>query len=338
MLQQTKKKQKSTIYNFGAGPAMMPDAVMQEVHAEWFDWQESGMSIVEVGHRTPQFMNLMVEAENDLRALLNIPESYHVLFLGGSARAQFGMIPLNLLSHHRQAGYLVSGMWSEMAYEEAKRLRQAYCIASSVDTHYCSAPTPLHWQLQDNTGYIYYTSNETVNGVCFEGVPPVGQIPLVADMTSSLLSEPLDINNFGLIFAGSQKNIAPAGLTIVIVRKDLLETTPELPIPSMWDYRVHATNRSLYATPPTFNCYMAAKMFQWIKDQGGVAALQSLNLQKSSKLYDYIDSSSFYHCGIEKNYRSVMNVCFQLVKPDLETLFVEEASQAGLRALKGHKK
>lgn len=326
------------IYNFGAGPAMMPEPVMQAAHAEWFDWQGQGMSVIEIGHRTPSFMAMLADAETCLRQLLHIPESYHVLFLGGAARTQFAMVPLNLLSQQRSGGYLVTGVWSEMAFEEAKRIKSAYCVASSTAEQYTQVPSPLQWQIQDNTGYVYYTSNETVNGVRFPEVPKFGgHIPLVVDMTSSLLSEPLTISDYGLIFAGAQKNIAPAGMTIVIVRADLLDHLPELPIPTMLDYRVHATQHSLYATPPTFNCYMAYKMFQWLQAEGGLEVIQQKNREKAALLYDYIDTSAFYQCKIEKTCRSIMNVCFSLPTVELETAFVTQAAQAGLYALKGHR-
>lgn len=333
-----KQNQKATIYNFGAGPAMMPEPVMRAAHAEWFDWQQQGMSVVEIGHRTSAFMTLLTDAETRLRRLLAIPEQYHVLFIGGAARSHFAMVPINLLAKQQTSGYFVTGIWSQMAFEEAKRLRSAYCIASESAEGFIRAPNPLQWQIQDNTAYVYYATNETVNGVRFADVPSLGShIPLVADMTSSLLSEPLNITDYGLIFAGSQKNIAPAGMTVVIIRSDLLDFVPELPIPTMLDYRTHATHHSLYATPPTFNCYMAAKMFEWLEAEGGLAVMQQRNLQKATKLYDYIDASTFYHCKIEAAYRSIMNVCFFLPNAELEATFVTEAAQAGLYALKGHK-
>lgn len=335
---QNQKQKKTQTYNFGAGPAMMPEPVMQAAHAEWFDWQNQGMSVVEIGHRTPAFMAMMADAEAYLRQLLVIPEQYHVLFLGGPARAQFAMVPLNFLRNHQRGGYLVSGVWSKMALQEAQRLKAAYCIASTENTGFTHAPSPMEWQIQDATSYVYYSSNETVNGVRFAAVPKFGQhLPLIADMTSSLLSEPLSISDYGLIFAGAQKNIAPAGMTVVIVRADLLEQQSEIPIPTMLDYRVQAQHHSLYATPPAFNCYMAYKMFQWLQEEGGVAVMQQRNIQKSTKMYDYIDASSFYRCPIEKTSRSIMNVCFSLPKPEWEVSFVEQAAQAGLYALKGHK-
>lgn len=311
---------------------------MQAVHEEWFDWQNQGMSVVEIGHRTPAFMDMLRNAEQSLRDLLAIPESYHVLFMGGAARTHFALVPLNLLSKQQQGGYLVSGIWSQMAFEEAQRIKSAYCIASASAEGFIRAPNPLQWQLQDNTAYVYYASNETVNGIRFPDIPKFGQnLPLIADMTSSLLSEPLPICDYGLIFAGSQKNIAPAGMTVVIVRADLLAHLPELPIPTMMDYRVHAANHSLYATPPAFNCYMAYKMFQWLQAEGGVSVMHQRSLQKSAKLYDYIDESSFYQCKIEQSSRSLMNVCFFLPTSELDAAFLTQAQQAGLYALKGHK-
>lgn len=328
---------KSRPYNFGAGPAALPESVLLEAQAELLNWQGRGLSILETGHRTPEFQQVMQEAEADFRALLSIPDDYHVLFLGGAARTQFAMVPMNLMTPGQQAGYLISGLWSSLAFDEACKVKSAYCIANSDHHGFRKIPDPTDWQLRHNTTFIYYTPNETVNGVRFPEVPKTGDIPLVADMTSCLLSEPLDISKFGLIFAGAQKNIAPAGLTVVIVRASLLETLIDPIIPTMMDYRTHVIHKSLYATPPVFNCYMAAKMFKWIKAQGGVPALYKINCEKAAKLYDFIDSSPFYQCLIEPNSRSLMNVCFSLVKPELEDEFLIKANLRGLCALKGHR-
>lgn len=328
---------KSRPYNFGAGPATLPESILLEAQAELLSWQGCGMSIMETGHRTSEFQQLMDEAERDLRELLVIPDHYYVLFLGGAARTQFAMVPMNLLSNDQQAGYLISGIWSAQAYDEAHKLTSAYCIASSGNGAFTRTPDPLNWQLRDNTAYVYYTPNETVNGIRFSTIPRMGDIPLVADMTSCLLSEPIDVSRFGLIFAGAQKNIAPAGLTIVIIRADLLEMFGETPIPTMMDYRTHVTHKSLYATPPMFNCYLAGKMFKWIKAQGGVQALYQINQEKAAKLYHYIDASTFYHCPVEPDSRSIMNVCFSLEKPELEDAFLTKANLRGLYALKGHR-
>ena len=328
---------KSRPYNFGAGPATLPESILLEAKAELLNWQGHGISILETGHRTPEFQQLMQEAEADLRDLLAIPDNYHVLFLGGAARTQFAMVPMNLMSQSKQAGYLVSGVWSAQAYEEGRKLTSAYCIASSGQTGFRQTPDPVNWQIRSNTAYVYYTPNETINGVRFAEVPNTGDIPLIVDMTSCLLSEPIDISKFGLIFAGAQKNIAPAGLTVVIVRSDLLAAPGTLPIPTMMDYRTHVMHKSLYATPPVFNCYMAAKMFKWVKAQGGVDTLYQINCEKAAKLYHYIDTSTEYHCPVESHSRSLMNVCFSLTKPQLEDEFLTQASLHGLCALKGHR-
>lgn len=339
-------------YNFGAGPATLPESILLDVQAELLNWQGSGMSILEVGHRTPEFIALMDQAEVDLRDLLAIPDNYQVLFLGGAARTQFAMIPMNLIAKGNKAGYLISGIWSKLAFEEACHLKSAYCIASSEQTGFTQTPvipvregshrqhgnqTSLAMTIAENTAYVYYTPNETVNGVRFANPPKTGDVPLIADMTSCLLSEPLNITDFGLIFAGTQKNISPAGLTIVIIRDDLLEQQQALPIPSMMSYRIQADNKSRYATPPVFNCYFAAKMFQWVKACGGVEALYQINCQKAAKLYQYIDTSSFYQCRVEKHSRSLMNVCFSLEKPALESVFLSGAKAHGLYALQGHR-
>lgn len=328
---------KTRAYNFGAGPAMLPESVLLEAQAELLNWQGLGLSVMEIGHRTAEFCALMAALEAGLRELIFIPDNYRVLFLGGAARTQFAMIPMNLLSKDQQAGYLVSGVWSGLAYEEACKLSRAYCVASSEDAGFMTIPEPSTWQLQDNTGYLYYTPNETINGVRFSAVPAVKDMPIIADMTSCLLSEPVNVADFGLIFAGAQKNIAPAGLTIVIIRADLLETVTESPVPTMLDYRTHVNNQSLYATPPSFNCYLALKMFNWIKSQGGVEALYQLNCKKAVALYDYIDQSPFYHCSVQKHARSLVNVCFSIVDLTLEDEFLTRAKQRGLLALKGHR-
>lgn len=324
-------------YNFGAGPATLPEVILREAQDELLNWQGCGMSVLEVGHRTPPFVALMEEAEVLWRDLLGIPKDYHVLFIGGPARLQFAMIPMNLLNHHQKAGYLVSGVWSAMAYEECQLLKHAYCVANSTHGGAYSVPHPLDFEIHDQTSYVYYTSNETINGVRFPEVPQFGDIPLVVDMTSSLLSEPLNIEDYGLIFAGAQKNIAPAGLTVVIIKDEMLQKATEYPIPTMLNYRTHIANHSLYATPPTFNCYLMLNMLKWVKAQGGVKSLYQMNLQKAHKLYDFIDSHPFYHCRVEKKSRSIMNVCFHLQHAELESKFLTESTMAGLLALKGHR-
>ncbi|WP_058524029.1 3-phosphoserine/phosphohydroxythreonine transaminase [Legionella birminghamensis] len=323
-------------YNFGAGPAMLPEAILTEVQAELLDWNNTGMSVMEIGHRTKEFTQIMEEAETLLRELLAIPDHYHVLFIAGAARTQFGMIPLNFLSGDRKAGYLQTGIWSEMAYEEACRLSNAYSVCQA-DKDYTAIPGRSGWEILPDTSYLYYTPNETVNGLRFAELPKFNDIHLIADMTSCLLSEPININDYGMIFAGAQKNIANAGLTLVIVRDDLIQQINSLTIPTMLDYRTFTSTRSMYATPPTFNCYLALKMFQWIKGQGGVGALHQLNCMKSQLLYDFIDSSDFYYCKIKKENRSLLNVCFNLAASHLENEFLAAAKNDDLLALAGHR-
>lgn len=324
-------------YNFGAGPATLPLEILKEAQGEFLNWHEKGMSIMEIGHRTSDFVELLDETRALLKEILNIPNNYHVLFLGEPARSQFAIIPMNLLSYNQQAGYLVSGVWSGLALAECQKIRQAYCIATSEAEGFIDTPKQNNWYLAENTGYVYYTTNETINGVRFANTPKFGDIPLVADMTSSILSEPININDFGIIFAGAQKNIAPAGLSVLIIREDLIEQNVDYIIPTMFDYKTHVKNDSLYATPPTFNCYMANKMFKWIKEQGGVEKLYENNLLKANKLYDYIDNSDFYYCKVVKSARSFMNVCFNMFREDLTQEFLTQSSQRGLLALKGHR-
>ena len=324
-------------YNFGAGPATLPESILIEAQAELLNWHGQGMSILEIGHRTPAFQALMQEAEMDLRDLLAIPDSYDVLFLGGAARTQFAMVPMNLITSGQTAGYLVSGVWSGLAYDEACKLKSAYCLRNADTSAYRQSPDINDLSIRDNTSYVYYTPNETINGVRYSSVPKTGSVPLIADMTSCLLSEPIDVSDYGLIFAGAQKNIAPAGLTVVIIRSSLLTAISETAIPTMLDYRTHSQQHSLYATPPMFNCYLAAKMFKWVKAQGGVSLLHQINRKKAEKLYNYIDSSTAYQCLVEKESRSLMNVCFSLNQPEREDVFLIEAARAGLYALKGHR-
>lgn len=324
-------------YNFGAGPAMLPESILKEAQAEFLDWQGLGMSVMEIGHRTPEFTQLMEETEQQLRDLLAVPAHYHVLFLSMAARSQFAMVPMNLLGPGEEAGYLVTGTWSAMAYEEALKIKQAYCVASSEANNFRSVPARDQWQIKPNSAYLFYTPNETIHGVRIATPPDVGTIPLVADMTSCILSEPLDISKFGLIFAGAQKNIANSGLTIAIVRDDLLNKIQDQHLPTMFDYRTYAKTHSMYATPPTYNCYLANKMFRWIKAQGGIQALYEINQLKAASLYNFIDNSNFYRCPVDKNDRSLMNVCFTIKDQSLETEFLNQAKQQGLLALKGHK-
>ncbi|MBA2649895.1 MAG: 3-phosphoserine/phosphohydroxythreonine transaminase [Legionella sp.] len=327
---------KTRVFNFGAGPAMLPLPILEAAKAEFLNWDGHGLSILEVGHRTPECVELFAQAGQAVREILTIPENYHILFLGGAARTQFAMIPLNLLKPGEQAAYLISGIWSQLAFNEATMLKRAYCISSEHTGCFNTVPKPKDLQFKKNSAYVYYTSNETINGIRFPYVPQTNGIPLIADMTSSLLSEPIDITQYALVFAGAQKNISNAGLTLVIIRDDLLKSTG-LPIPSMLNYKVQVQHRSLYATPPVFNCYLALKMFHWIKAQGGVEALYKQNCLKAEKLYQFIDASDFYTSAVDKEVRSLVNLCFSIKQKDLETKFLNQSTQKGLLYLKGHR-
>ena len=327
------------VYNFGAGPAMLPESILRDAQKELLDWQQTGMSILEVGHRTAEFRALLDESENTLRRLLKIPTNYHVLFLSGPARMLFSMIPMNFLAAEDTADYLVTGIWSQMALQEAQKLKQARCVVSGEKNGFTSVPEKALWQLNDKAAYFYYTPNETVNGLyCPRStITNIDKIPVIADMTSCLLAEPICIDDYDLIFAGAQKNIANAGMTLVIIRDEFVKTIKNTKLPTVFDFRTHIEHRSLYTTPPTFNCYLAYKMFAWILQQGGVHALYAINQQKAAALYQYIDKSSFYTCSIEKAYRSLFNVCFNLPNTALEKLFVEDAKKSNLYGLQGHR-
>lgn len=316
---------------------MLPESILKEAQEELLNWHGLGMSVLEVGHRTLEFTELLARAEQTLRDLLHIPNSYHVLFLGMASRTQFAMIPMNFLNPDQEAGYIVTGLWSQMAFQEAQLLKKAYCIRSEEQGGFISVPEDKVILAQENTGYVYYTPNETVHGVKFPYTPKVKNAPLIADMTSCLLSEPLDIQKYGLIFSGAQKNIANAGLTIVIVRNDLLERAPNPVIPTMLHYKTQAQHHSLYATPPVFNIYLASKMFDWLKSQGGIESVFTQNCMKAAKIYQYLDSSDFYTTKVRPEARSIMNVCFSLQDSSLEEKFILCAEQRGLCALKGHR-
>jgi phosphoserine aminotransferase len=328
-------------YNFGAGPATLPEAILHEVQHELLEWQETGMSILEIGHRTTQFRDLLEHTENKLRYLLNISKNYHVLFLGSAARMLFAMIPLNFLHANESAGYLVSGLWSKLAYTEAQKITHAYCIASGEEHSFTTIPPRSSWHINANTNYLYYTPNETVHGIyCPRSQLHVpnnnNRLPIIADMTSCLLTEPIKIDDYDLIFASAQKNLANAGLTVVIIRDDMLNNIRNNNLPTMLDFRTHVIHKSLYATPPTFNCYLANKMLHWIEQQGGVHVLYAINQLKAQKIYQFIDESTFYTCKVDPKYRSNINICFDVSNTNLENLFVKQATMHNLLALRGH--
>lgn len=324
------------VYNFCAGPAALPTAVLEKASAEMLDYQGNGLSVMEMSHRSAEYVAIAEKAEADLRELLSIPASYKVLFMQGGATAQFAMIPMNLLRGKSTADYINTGQWSAKAIKEASRYCDVNIAASSEEESFTQAPKQSELKLNPNAAYVHYTPNETIGGVEFDYIPDTGDVPLVADFSSSILSRDLDISKFGLIYAGAQKNIGPAGLCIVIVREDLLGDVLE-GTPTAMNYLVAADNGSMYNTPATYSWYLAGLVFQWLKDQGGVSAMATINDRKAKKLYDYIDGSGFYANPVAKENRSCMNVPFTLKDDALDKVFLKEADAKGLLNLKGHR-
>ena len=326
-----------TIYNFSAGPAVLPKEVLQQAQAELIDWHGSGMSVMEMSHRGKEFMGIQAQAEADLRELLGIPVNYKVLFLQGGASLQFSMIPLNLLHGKLSADYVNTGEWSKKAISEAKKYCYVNVVANNTDRNASYVPAFATWKLDKDAAYVHYAPNETIGGVEFNWVPDTGMVPLVADMSSCILSRPVDVSRYGLIYAGAQKNIGPAGLTIVIVRDDLVgHADPRLP--ALLDYKTYAENDSMYNTPPTYGIYIAGLVFQWLKKNGGIAAMEQTNIAKAKLLYAAIDASNgFYNCPVAAADRSRMNVPFTLKDANLDGDFVKQAAAHGLLQLKGHR-
>lgn len=323
-------------YNFSAGPAALPEAVLQQAKEELLDWQGSGMSVMEMSHRGKEFMSIAETAEQDLRELLAIPANYKVLFLQGGASAQFAMVPLNLLRGKTRADYINTGAWSKKAIAEAGRYCEVNVAASSEAEKFSTVPDLVDWNRSSDAAYLHYTPNETIGGVEFPFIPETGDAPLVADMSSTILSRPLDVSKFGVIYAGAQKNIGPAGLTIVIVRDDLIgETLPTTP--AMFDYKIHADAGSMYNTPPTYGWYLAGLVFKWLKQQSGLQGMAEINKRKAGKLYNAIDQSDFYANPVDPACRSWMNVPFTLADSGLDKIFLNEAAEQGMITLKGHR-
>ncbi len=322
------------VYNFSAGPAVLPEEVLQTARDEMLDWHGSGMSVMEMSHRGKEFMGIAAEAESDLRELLSIPSNYKVLFLQGGASAQFSMVPMNLVRGKKSADYINTGEWSKKAIKEAKKYCEVKIAASSEDRNFTYAPKEL--KLDSDAAYVHYTPNETIGGVEFNWVPETGNVPLVADMSSNILSRKIDVSKYGLIYAGAQKNIGPAGLTIVIVREDLMgETVPGTP--TMFDYKIHAENDSMYNTPPTYGLYIAGLVFKWLKNMGGIEKMEAKNIEKAKILYDYLDASEFFQSPVARDDRSRMNVPFTLKDASRDEAFLKGAKAANMVQLKGHR-
>jgi phosphoserine aminotransferase len=327
----------STIYNFNAGPAILPASVLERAQHELRDYQGRGMSILEMSHRSPEYEAINAEAAERLKRLLGVGNEYHVLFLQGGASLQFAMLPLNFLPPGASADYLITGAWAEKAYEEALRVGQAREAASTAANDYRSVPSQADIALDPHAAYVHITSNETIQGIQWHTWPDVGDRPLVADMSSDILSRPLETQRFALIYAGAQKNLGPAGVTVVVIRDSFLQSASSN-LPTMLRYATHVKNRSLYNTPPVFAVYMVNLVLGWIEEQGGLAAIAERNQRKAATLYQVIDTSGgFYRGHAEPDYRSLMNVTFRLPDEALEKRFVTEASARGMVGLAGHR-
>jgi phosphoserine aminotransferase len=326
----------SRVFNFSAGPAALPEEVLKQAQEEMLDCRGSGMSVMEMSHRGKEFSGIAAQAETDLRELMAIPDNYKVLFLQGGASSQFTAIPMNLLRGSQGADYICTGSWSKKAISEAKRYCEVNIAATTEESSFTTTPDQNNLQLSSEAAYVHYTPNETIQGVEFPYVPDTGDIPLVADMSSNILSRPVEVSKFGMIYAGAQKNIGPAGLTVVIIREELLgDVVPSTP--TMFNYATMADAGSMYNTPPTYGWYLAGLVFQWLKKKGGLQGMAEINERKAGKLYAAIDASGFYKNPVEMKSRSWMNVPFTLADAELDASFLEEAKKAGLVTLKGHR-
>ena len=326
----------SRVHNFSAGPAALPTAVLERAREEMLDYAGTGMSVMEMSHRSSAFIDIAERAEADLRQLLAVPDDYEVLFLQGGATTQFAMVPMNLLDGAARADYVNTGSWSKKAIKEAGRFCEVNVAASSENTNFDRIPAFSEWTLSADAAYLHICSNETIGGVQFHELPDGVACPLVADMSSDILSRPIEVSRFGLIYAGAQKNIGPAGLTVVIIKKDLIGRAGS-GVPSMLDYAVHAEADSMSNTPPTYSWYLAGLVFRWLKEQGGLVAMEAVNRRKAGALYAAIDQSNFYRCPVEQGARSLMNVPFTLADSALDGAFLSGAEARGLTNLKGHR-
>ncbi len=324
------------VYNFSAGPSMLPLPVLEKVKEDLLNYQGSGQSVMEMSHRSDAFKKIIKEAEEDLRELMSIPDNYKVLFVQGGGTLQFSMIPFNLLRNSKKADYALTGTWAKKAYKEACKFGDIKVLASSEEDTFTWVPKFGKEDVRPDADYVYITTNNTIYGTAYNYVPETGDVPLVADMSSNILSEPVDVSKFGIIWAGAQKNVGPAGVTIVIIREDLLGFAGA-EVPTYLDYKIHADNDSMYNTPPCFAIYVAGEVFKHIKETGGLEAMQKRNREKAAKLYDYIDSSDLYKSPVAKEDRSMMNVVFVTGDAALDKKFVAEAKEAGLVNLSGHR-
>ena len=325
------------VYNFSAGPAVLPESVLQEAASEMLDYQGTGMSVMEMSHRSAAFKKIIEDAEADLRDLMSIPDNYKVLFLQGGATLQFAGIPMNLMTGSGKADYIVSGSWSKKAFKEAALLGDARCVASSEDKTFSYIPDVDSLDLDPDADYVYICENETIYGTHYHKLPDTGDVPLVSDVSSCFLSEPIDVSKYGVIYGGVQKNIGPAGVVIVIVREDLLKDKWIDNTPTIMRWKAQAEGGSMVNTPPCYGIYICGKVFKWIKAQGGLEGMKKINEAKAKLLYDYLDSTDFYIATAAVEDRSIMNVPFVTGDTDLDAKFVAQAKEAGIENIKGHR-
>jgi len=325
----------SRIYNFSAGPGVLPESVLQKVQAEMLDYRGNGMSVMEMSHRSKAFDDIIKKAEADLRKLMQIPENYKVLFLQGGASTQFAMVPLNLF-RNKKADYVNTGSWSKKAMAEARRYGEVNMVASSEDQTFNYIPEITQEMFDSEADYVHITTNNTIYGTRFPSLPPVGDVPLVADMSSNIISQYYDVSKFGLIYAGAQKNIAPAGVTIVIIKDDLADSPLEI-TPTMLRYSTYIESDSLFNTPPCFAIYVAGLVFEWLLDQGGIKAIEKQNNEKAALLYNYLDQSALFESTVKGADRSIMNIPYVTGNSELDAKFIKEADDAGFKTLKGHR-
>ena len=326
----------SRVYNFSAGPSMLPEAVLEEAAKQMMNYEGSGMSVMEMSHRSAEYEAIIGKAESLLRELMHIPDNYKVLFLQGGASSQFAMIPLNLMKKSKKADYVITGQWSKKAAQEAEKYGSVNKVASSSDKTFSYIPEIDPATFDKEADYFHITLNNTIYGTRYTQLPDTGDVPLVADASSNILSEPIDITRFGLLYAGAQKNMGPAGVTVVIIREDLISGAIE-GAPTMFDYKIHADNGSMYNTPPTYAIYICMLVFDWLKKLGGIEAMHEINQKKAKILYDYLDSSKLFRGTVEKKDRSLMNVPFVTDDDELNAKFIKEAKANGFVNLKGHR-
>lgn len=324
------------VYNFSAGPSMLPLPVLKKAQEELLEYGTTGQSVMEMSHRSAEYDEIIKTAEADLREIMDIPDDYEVMFMQGGGFTQFAAVPLNLMNKNKKADYIITGQWAKKAFTEAQKYGDVRAVASSADKTFSYIPKVSREDIRDDADYVYICLNNTIYGTKYPYLPDTGDIPLVADISSCILSEPIDVRKFGLLFAGAQKNVAPAGVVIVIARKDLLGNAMDI-TPTMLDYKVQADAKSLFNTPPCYNIYMAGLVFKWIKEMGGVAAIKEMNVKKAKLLYDFLDGSKMFRPTVSEPDRSLMNVPFVTDSDELNKKFVEEATAAGFVNIKGHR-